>query len=135
MQNRQQEQDEKMYETRQIIECCIRSLSTENDKIVRGEISSISTFDQLKKQKFFLTFSNIVGVTFELKLYPNPNTTTTCYIHMKCDRGSPLLYPDWREICDGKTDCFGGGEDEKYCLELHINQCAHNESARIAMHS
>ncbi|CAF4634385.1 unnamed protein product, partial [Rotaria socialis] len=38
----------------------------------------------------------------------------TCYVHMKCDRGSLLL-------------CLDGGEDEKYCLELHMNQCAQNE--------
>ncbi|CAM4988640.1 unnamed protein product, partial [Rotaria socialis] len=31
-----------------------------------------------------------------------------------CDRGSSLL-------------CLDGGEDEKYCLELHMNHCAQNE--------
>ncbi|CAF1490982.1 unnamed protein product [Rotaria magnacalcarata] len=46
---------------------------------------------------------------------------------MKCDRGSSHICLDWREICDGKIDCLDGGEDEKYCLELFMNQCADNE--------
>ncbi|CAF1470526.1 unnamed protein product [Rotaria sordida] len=46
---------------------------------------------------------------------------------MKCDSGSSPICLDWREICDGKIDYLDGGEDEKYCLELQINQCVDNE--------
>ncbi|CAF1541773.1 unnamed protein product, partial [Adineta steineri] len=55
------------------------------------------------------------------------NATFTCYMHLKCNRGSPYICLDWREICDGKVDCFDGGEDEKYCLELELNTCEDNE--------
>ncbi|CAF4054951.1 unnamed protein product, partial [Adineta steineri] len=55
------------------------------------------------------------------------NASFTCYIHLKCNRGSPHICLDWREICDGKVDCLDGGEDEKYCLELEINTCEENE--------
>ncbi|CAF4055904.1 unnamed protein product [Adineta steineri] len=46
---------------------------------------------------------------------------------MKCDNHSFLTCLDWREICDGKVNCLDGGEDEKHCVELEINQCEENE--------
>ncbi|CAF4217863.1 unnamed protein product, partial [Rotaria magnacalcarata] len=46
---------------------------------------------------------------------------------MTYNRGSPLICLDWCEICDGKIDCLDGGEDEKYCFKLYINQCGSNE--------
>ncbi|CAF0864860.1 unnamed protein product [Adineta steineri] len=55
------------------------------------------------------------------------NASFTCYIHLKCNRGSPYICLDWREICDGKVDCVDGREDEKYCLELELNACEENE--------
>ncbi|CAF0841182.1 unnamed protein product [Adineta steineri] len=55
------------------------------------------------------------------------NASFTCYIHLKCNRGSPYICLDWREICDGKVDCLDGGEDEKDCLELELNTCEENE--------
>ncbi|CAF0844325.1 unnamed protein product [Adineta steineri] len=55
------------------------------------------------------------------------NATFTCYMHLKCNRGSPYICLDWREICDGKIDCLDGGEDEKHCLELELNTCEENE--------
>ncbi|CAF0915257.1 unnamed protein product [Adineta steineri] len=55
------------------------------------------------------------------------NAIFTCYMHLKCNRGSTYLCLDWREICDGKIDCLDGGEDEKHCLELDLNICEENE--------
>ena len=48
----------------------------------------------------------------------------TCYTHFKCDR-HPLMFwcLDWREICDGKIDCFNDGIDEKHCDELELQEC------------
>ncbi|CAF1533816.1 unnamed protein product [Adineta steineri] len=57
----------------------------------------------------------------------NVNASFTCYIYLKCNRGSPYICLDWHEICDGKVDCLDGGEDEKYCLELELNTCEENE--------
>ena len=42
--------DEKEYELRQTIEYCIRSVSNEKNPITNGSISSISTFDQLRRK-------------------------------------------------------------------------------------
>ncbi|CAF2691574.1 unnamed protein product, partial [Rotaria sp. Silwood2] len=174
----QQDLDSKIYKTKQLIEYCIRSNLKKEDDVIKGSISSILTFDQLKKDnvtveslikwsspidliehyqtflemnnslsmKLFYnctvpwfgpfcqyrfplnqTFSNIVDITFNTKTKANFHGKFTCYMHIKCDRGSSLICLDWREICDGKIDCLDGGEDEKHCLELQINQCVDNE--------
>ncbi|CAF2441824.1 unnamed protein product [Rotaria sp. Silwood2] len=54
-------------------------------------------------------------------------TKLSCYIHLKCDRGGPLLCLDWREICDGRVDCLDGGLDEAFCFDMEINECNQNE--------
>ena len=54
--------------------------------------------------------------------------STTCYVHLSCKHdGSDFTCLDWREVCDGKVDCIDGGNDEKHCFELEINECDENE--------
>ncbi|CAF2727459.1 unnamed protein product [Rotaria sp. Silwood2] len=54
-------------------------------------------------------------------------THQTCYNLLECDRGAPSMCLDWREICDGRIDCFNDGVDESQCFELEINECNENE--------
>ncbi|CAF0903897.1 unnamed protein product [Adineta steineri] len=51
----------------------------------------------------------------------------TCYILLECDRGGPSICLDWREICNGRTDCLNDGIDEIGCFNLEINECNENE--------
>ncbi|CAF3498607.1 unnamed protein product [Rotaria sp. Silwood1] len=48
-------------------------------------------------------------------------------MHLKCNRGPSPLCLDWREICDGRIDCFEDGIDEVNCIELEMNECEKNE--------
>ncbi|CAF4520189.1 unnamed protein product [Rotaria socialis] len=49
--NHQLDRDDKKYETRQLIEYCIRpSSNKEYEDVINGTIYSVLTFDQLKKQ-------------------------------------------------------------------------------------
>ena len=79
------------------------------------------------RYSFNRSFSDIVDIIFRSKTLDRTYSNFTCYMHMKCDRGSSLICLDWREICDGKIDCLNGGEDEKHCLELQMNHCDENE--------
>ncbi|CAF4077255.1 unnamed protein product, partial [Adineta steineri] len=56
----------------------------------------------------------------------NTNRESSCYVHLTCDRGSPMCL-DWREICNGQIDCIDGGADEAQCFLLEINECADDE--------
>ena len=58
---------------------------------------------------------------------PSSHTIYSCYTHINCERDLPEICLDWREICDGKVDCINGGQDEMFCAELEINDCAENE--------
>ena len=54
--------------------------------------------------------------------------SATCYMHLQCKYGgSEFACLDWREVCDGKIDCPDGGNDEKHCFELEMNECEENE--------
>ncbi|CAF3512691.1 unnamed protein product [Rotaria sp. Silwood1] len=55
------------------------------------------------------------------------HTNLSCYMHLKCNRGPSPLCLDWREICDGRIDCFEDGIDEVNCIELEMNECEKNE--------
>lgn len=76
------------------------------------------------------SFNEIVEATFR-PLKPSAGIDDvqgeTCYIHLKCIRGSSLVCLDWREVCDGKVDCLNGGPDEENCFPLEINECNKNE--------
>jgi len=51
----------------------------------------------------------------------------TCYVHLKCWKGSELNCLDWREICNGYVDCLNDGLDEKDCFLMEMNECSSNE--------
>ncbi|CAF4907208.1 unnamed protein product [Rotaria sp. Silwood1] len=80
-------------------------------------------FDYYKTQYSSLN-EMINNFYHEHKYQPN---TLTCYIHLKCNRGTTSACLDWSEICDGKIDCLNGGHDEEYCWQLKINECNKNE--------
>ena len=77
------------------------------------------------------SFSAIVKSAFQNRSTSQgelPNPSTTCYTHLSCKYGgSEFACLDWREVCDGKVDCADGGNDEKHCLELEMNECDENE--------
>ena len=58
--------------------------------------------------------------------YPIP-TMTTCYIHLNCTRDTFIWCLDWREVCDGKVDCWPKPVDEENCEQLEENECVSNE--------
>ena len=62
-------------------------------------------------------------VEFGLRVGTDP----LCYSYLVCDRGSPKSCLDWREIWDGKIDCFNGGIDEEQCFTLEMNECDKDE--------
>ncbi len=51
----------------------------------------------------------------------------TCYLHLNCKRNNILWCLDWREVCDGKVDCWSDPVDERHCEILEQNECAPNE--------
>jgi len=44
-------------------------------------------------------------------------------VHINCTRGNYSWCLDWREICDGKVDCWPEPIDEQQCYELERNEC------------
>ena len=77
------------------------------------------------------SFSTIVKSAFEERSMRQSyllNPAATCYTHLRCEYGgADLACLDWREVCDGKVDCADGGNDEKHCFELEMNECEENE--------
>jgi hypothetical protein len=75
-----------------------------------------------------LPFGDIVEATSIDHLSVDNNITTgTCYRFLdSCNRGLWPLCLDWREICDGRMDCISG-EDEQWCDQLEMTQCANDE--------
>ncbi|CAF3396958.1 unnamed protein product [Rotaria socialis] len=65
--NHQLDRDDKKYETRQLIEYCIRpSSNKEYEDVINGTIYSVLTFDQLKKQN--ITTESLVDWTILIDL-------------------------------------------------------------------
>ena len=54
-------------------------------------------------------------------------STLTCYLHLQCDHQSKSICLDWKDICNGRVDCSNDAIDEKYCLEMEVNQCQNDE--------
>ncbi|CAF2972286.1 unnamed protein product, partial [Rotaria sp. Silwood2] len=52
---------------------------------------------------------------------------TTCYEHLNCTRDEIPWCLDWREICDGKVDCWPIPVDEHNCEMLEDNECGSHE--------
>ena len=73
-----------------------------------------------------LTLSEMIS-SFKL-VYRHQPTSFTCYVHLKCDRGTTTtVCLDWTEICDGKIDCLNHGLDEQDCWKLEVNECENDE--------
>ncbi|UJR07146.1 hypothetical protein I4U23_011434 [Adineta vaga] len=84
----------------------------------------------------YKTFSNALHNTFAIKTEFSENIHVyeilrvtnggTCYESLECDRiGNVCL--DWREICDGKCDCFNECQDEMNCWQLEESECQTND--------
>ena len=73
---------------------------------------------------FVQSLEDFVEYIFDSKSPMNEYVHMTCYVHLTCQRSLSCL--DWREICDGKQDCFDG-TDEKNCWQLEMNECNENE--------
>ncbi|CAF1408465.1 unnamed protein product [Adineta steineri] len=86
-------------------------------------------FGSICQYRFVLnqSFSSFIQMRIDERELFEKKTTVTCYMHMQCSNHSFLTCLDWREICDGKVNCLDNGEDEKYCVELEMNQCEENE--------
>ena len=55
------------------------------------------------------------------------SSSITCYTHLNCTRNYISWCLDWREICDGKVDCWPIPVDEQNCEILEENECESNE--------
>ena len=75
------------------------------------------------------SFQDIVEEMFAFRKdrLPSRITLNTCYTHINCIRGSSLFCLDWREICDGKTDCLNGADELQHCFDLEMNDCSSSE--------
>ncbi len=62
-------------------------------------------------------------VTNQLRKFYPLSTSGVCYVHLNCTRNNYLWCLDWREICDGKVDCWPEPVDEQQCYELERNEC------------
>ncbi|UJR17118.1 hypothetical protein I4U23_004014 [Adineta vaga] len=78
-------------------------------------------FDYSTSQSFY----NVVRISFRTKrVISNKLSKVPCYVHLSCKTYLSCL--DWREICDGNSDCMDG-EDEQNCWQLEVNQCTYEE--------
>ncbi|CAF2108027.1 unnamed protein product [Rotaria magnacalcarata] len=88
------------------------------------------TYCQYSFTSSFDSFSDYVEFSFSMHSEDNSPmkslTDNTCYQHLTCNRSAQSFCLDWREICDGKIDCYNW-EDEKDCSELEMNECHDNE--------
>jgi hypothetical protein len=78
-----------------------------------------------------MSFDQIVEATFRGRIgyYESSNMTVQipCYILLNCHRDGKIWCLDWREVCDGKVDCFDEGADEESCFDMEINECSDDE--------
>ena len=70
------------------------------------------------------TLEETIRYLYKIEYKP---TSLTCYIHLKCNRGSKLICLDWTEICDQHVHCVDDQIDEKFCGQLLINECNEDE--------
>lgn len=73
-----------------------------------------------------LSLQKMIGDFFHTR-FSNRKPNFTCYIQLQCTRESKSYCLQWEEICDGEVQCWDGGEDEKNCWQIEINDCQSNE--------
>lgn len=94
---------------------------------------SRSWFGQFCEYRFDddLSLDDMIKISFFSKSvhsdYVLEVTNNTCYIHLDCYNNSELFCLDWRDVCDGKVDCFNGNADERDCFQLEMNICNEDE--------
>ncbi|CAF5087246.1 unnamed protein product, partial [Rotaria sp. Silwood1] len=86
------------------------------------EEMTVSTFTEIVKRRFLTGYTLSNEEKYE--------HISSCYTHLQCHRGPLPACLDWREICDGKVDCFDGGQDEQNCWQLEMNECDNNNQYR-----
>ena len=72
-------------------------------------------------------FSNIVRIAFEIKspvFYVTDERS--CFSHLECVHHALYACLDWREVCDGNSDCKDG-IDEQDCFLLDLTICTSGE--------
>lgn len=70
------------------------------------------------------SFDKVVSLILNSKRSIVTISEVPCYTHLHCQTRSSCL--DWREICDGKSDCFDSS-DELNCWQLEVNECNDDE--------
>ncbi|CAF1432973.1 unnamed protein product [Adineta steineri] len=71
--------------------------------------------------------ADIVEATFRAREeHQNQIHNLSCYDHLECIRGPHPICLDWREICDGYTDC-SDGIDEVDCWKMEMSNCEEHE--------
>ena len=83
------------------------------------------SFDFPLREDSFPSLSELIHQFY--LTHPYEPSTLTCYVHLPCRRGPSPSCLDWTEICDGQIHCLDGGEDEKHCWQLELNECEENE--------
>jgi hypothetical protein len=78
-----------------------------------------------------MSFNEIVEAAFHgRKAYSESSDIVVqvpCYILLNCHGDGQPWCLDWREVCDGKVDCFDESLDEKSCFNMEINECGEDE--------
>jgi hypothetical protein len=78
-----------------------------------------------------MSFNEIVEAAFRGRIAYSESSDMIvqmpCYVLLKCHRNGQLWCLDWREICDGKIDCFDEGLDEEFCFDMEMNECREDE--------
>ncbi|CAF3389276.1 unnamed protein product [Rotaria sp. Silwood1] len=92
------------------------------ESILVDQVLTVSTFTEIVKRRFLTGYTLSNEEKYE--------HISSCYTHLQCHRGPLPACLDWREICDGKVDCFDGGQDEQNCWQLEMNECDNNNQYR-----
>ncbi|CAF3971924.1 unnamed protein product [Rotaria sp. Silwood1] len=75
---------------------------------------------EYRMESISTSFMSLVEAQFDaINRKKSPNIG--CYIGLTCLNNDQDCL-DWRQICNGIRDCEGG-EDEKHCIEMEMNEC------------
>ncbi len=78
-----------------------------------------------------MSFDQIVEAAFHGRIayseWSDMMVPMPCYVLLECHRNGQVWCLNWREVCDGKIDCFDEGLDEESCFDMEINECSEDE--------